>query len=85
MLWPPAAESGGVGVLVSVVDSGLIAGVDGWAPWLVGVRPNSNDDIEDPDEFNRLVFNFLSAVEVGAWPVRDPRSTSGGILGMGRK
>ena len=42
-------------------------------------------NIEDPEEFNRLVFNFLSAVEIGAWPVRDPRSTSGGILGMGRK
>ena len=42
-------------------------------------------NIEDPDEFNRLVFNFLSAVEMGAWPMRDPRSTSGGILGMGRK
>jgi hypothetical protein len=42
-------------------------------------------NIEEPDEFNRLVFNFLSAVELGAWPVRDPRSTGGGILGMGRK
>jgi pimeloyl-ACP methyl ester carboxylesterase len=42
-------------------------------------------NIEDPEEFNRLVFNFLSAVEMGAWPTRDPRSTSGGILGMGRK
>jgi pimeloyl-ACP methyl ester carboxylesterase len=42
-------------------------------------------NIEDPDEFNRLVFNFLCAVEMGAWPSRDPRSTSGGILGMGRK
>jgi pimeloyl-ACP methyl ester carboxylesterase len=42
-------------------------------------------NIEDPDEFNRQVFNFLSAVEVGKWPTRDPRSTSGGILGMGRK
>jgi len=42
-------------------------------------------NIEDPDEFNRQVFSFLSAVEIGAWPTRDPRSTSGGILGMGRK
>ena len=42
-------------------------------------------NIEDPEEFNRLVFNFLSAVEMGAWPTRDARSTSGGILGMGRK
>ena len=42
-------------------------------------------NIEDPEEFNRLVFNFLAAVDVGAWRKRDPRSTSGGILGMGRK
>jgi len=42
-------------------------------------------NIEDPEEFNRLVFNFLAAVDVGAWKARDPRSTSGGILGMGRK
>ena len=42
-------------------------------------------NLEDPDEFNRQVFNFLSAVEMGRWPTRDPRSTSGGILGMGRK
>jgi pimeloyl-ACP methyl ester carboxylesterase len=42
-------------------------------------------NIEDPDEFNRQVFNFLAAVEAGGWPMRDPRSTSGGILGMGRK
>ena len=42
-------------------------------------------NIEDPDEFNRTVFNFLAAVEMGAWRARDPRSTSGGILGLGRK
>ena len=42
-------------------------------------------NIEDPDEFNRQVFNFLAAVETGGWPTRDPRSTAGGILGMGRK
>jgi pimeloyl-ACP methyl ester carboxylesterase len=42
-------------------------------------------NIEDPEEFNRLVFNFLAAVDVGSWKARDPRSTSGGILGMGRK
>jgi pimeloyl-ACP methyl ester carboxylesterase len=42
-------------------------------------------NLEDPDEFNRLVHAFLAGVEVGAWKPRDPRSTSGGILGMGRK
>jgi pimeloyl-ACP methyl ester carboxylesterase len=42
-------------------------------------------NLEDAEEFNRLVFNFLAAVDVGAWRKRDPRSTSGGILGMARK
>ena len=42
-------------------------------------------NLEDPDEFNRLVFNFLAAVDKGAWRKRDPRSTSGGILGMSKK
>jgi pimeloyl-ACP methyl ester carboxylesterase len=42
-------------------------------------------NLEDPEEFNRIVFSFLAAVDIGAWRARDPRSTSGGILGMGRK
>ena len=48
------------------------------------VIPSSGHTInlEEPEEFNRILFNFLSAVEVGAWRGRDPRSTSGGILGM---
>jgi pimeloyl-ACP methyl ester carboxylesterase len=42
-------------------------------------------NLEAPDEFNRIVFDFLSAVDLGAWRARDPRSTGGGILGMARK
>jgi pimeloyl-ACP methyl ester carboxylesterase len=42
-------------------------------------------NIEDPEEFNRLLFNFLAAVDIGTWRRRDPRSMSGGILGMARK
>ena len=42
-------------------------------------------NLEDPEEFNRLVFNFLAAVDGGSWRKRDPRSTSGGILGMSKK
>jgi pimeloyl-ACP methyl ester carboxylesterase len=42
-------------------------------------------NLEDPDEFNRAVFNFLAAVDLGAWRRRDPRSTRGGILGMAKK
>jgi pimeloyl-ACP methyl ester carboxylesterase len=42
-------------------------------------------NLEEPEEFNRLVLNFLAAVDMGAWRKRDPRSTSGGILGVSRK
>ena len=42
-------------------------------------------NLEDPEEFNRALFNFLAAVDMGTWRRRDPRSTSGGILGMARK
>jgi len=54
---------------------------------VLAVMPGAGHTInlEDPDEFNRLVFNFLAAVDAGAPRARDPRSTSGGILGMCRK
>ncbi len=42
-------------------------------------------NLEEPDEFNRILLDFLASVELGAWRARDPRSTSGGILGMARK
>ncbi len=50
----------------------------------LAVIPSSGHtiNIEEPEEFNRLLFNFVCTVEVGAWRERDPRSTSGGILGM---
>ncbi len=31
-------------------------------------------NIEEPDQFNRGVADFLAAVDCGAWPLRDPRS-----------
>ncbi|HVL35159.1 MAG TPA: alpha/beta hydrolase [Burkholderiales bacterium] len=42
-------------------------------------------NLEDPEEFNRILFQFLAAVDIGAWRARDPRSTSGGILGMAKR
>jgi pimeloyl-ACP methyl ester carboxylesterase len=50
----------------------------------LAVIPSSGHtiNIEEPTEFNRLLFKFLSAVDIGAWRERDPRSKSGGILGM---
>jgi pimeloyl-ACP methyl ester carboxylesterase len=41
-------------------------------------------NLENPGEFNRILFEFLAAVEIGAWRRRDPRSMSGGILGMAK-
>jgi pimeloyl-ACP methyl ester carboxylesterase len=37
---------------------------------------------EDPDEFNRLVSNFLAQVDAGRWPTRDPRAVTASITGM---
>jgi pimeloyl-ACP methyl ester carboxylesterase len=41
-------------------------------------------NLEEPDAFNRAVFEFLSAVELGRWTPRDPRSVASGILGFAR-
>jgi pimeloyl-ACP methyl ester carboxylesterase len=39
-------------------------------------------NIEEPDLFNRAVDEFFTQVNSGRWPVRDPRSTGGSILGV---
>jgi len=36
-------------------------------------------NLEEPGLFNQTVLDFLSAVEAGAWPARDPRSLAGGL------
>jgi hypothetical protein len=48
------------------------------------VMPNCGHaiNIEDPDEFNRQVGSFLSWVDAGRWPMRDPRAVSRSITGM---
>jgi subtilisin family serine protease len=52
-LWPPIGDPlAGRGVRVSVVDTGLLRGVAGWAPWLAGVTADSAADIENPDTFD---------------------------------
>ena len=47
------------------------------------VMPNAGHaiNLEDPDAFNRRLGHFLHAVEIGAWPKRDPRSLANAILG----
>ncbi|MCA6122666.1 alpha/beta fold hydrolase [Bradyrhizobium sp. WSM 1704] len=50
----------------------------------LAVMPNCGHaiNIEEPDEYNRIVGDFLAQVESGRWPMRDPRTVSTSITGM---
>ena len=50
----------------------------------LSVMPNCGHtiNIEDPDQFNRLVGDFIVQVESGRWPKRDPRAMANSITGM---
>ncbi len=50
----------------------------------LSVMPNCGHtiNIEDPDQFNRLVGEFIVQVECGRWPKRDPRAMANSITGM---
>ena len=50
----------------------------------LSVMPNCGHtiNIEDPDQFNLLVSNFIVQVDAGRWPVRDPRALSASITGI---
>jgi pimeloyl-ACP methyl ester carboxylesterase len=50
----------------------------------LAVMPNCGHTInlEDPDQFNRIVGDFMAQVEAGRWPKRDPRAMAGSITGM---
>jgi pimeloyl-ACP methyl ester carboxylesterase len=39
-------------------------------------------NLENPDEFNRIIASFLSQVDAGRWPSRDTRSQSESITGI---
>ena len=47
-------------------------------------RSGHTINIEEPDEFNRIVGQFIATVDAGRWSPRDARSISGGILGMNK-
>ncbi len=51
--------------------------------WLV-VLPNSGHaiNLEEPDLFNRMVQDFFTRVETGAWRPRDPRSKAQTMTGL---
>ena len=50
----------------------------------LSVMPNCGHtiNIEDPDQFNRIVGDFMLQVDSGRWPTRDPRALSASITGM---
>jgi pimeloyl-ACP methyl ester carboxylesterase len=50
----------------------------------LAVMPNCGHTInlEDPDQFNRVVGAFIGQVDAGRWPKRDPRAVSASITGM---
>lgn len=50
----------------------------------LSVMPNCGHTInlEDPDQFNRLVSEFIAQVDAGRWPARDPRAMIASITGM---
>ena len=50
----------------------------------LSVMPNCGHTInlEDPDQFNRLVGHFIGQVDAGRWPVRDARAMVSSITGM---
>jgi pimeloyl-ACP methyl ester carboxylesterase len=50
----------------------------------LAVMPNCGHTInlEAPDDFNRILGEFLAQVESGRWPARDPRAVTSSITGM---
>jgi pimeloyl-ACP methyl ester carboxylesterase len=50
----------------------------------LSVMPNCGHaiNIEEPEEYNRIVGDFLAQVDSDRWPHRDPRAISASITGM---
>jgi pimeloyl-ACP methyl ester carboxylesterase len=50
----------------------------------LAVMPNSGHaiNLEEPEEYNRIVGDFPSQVDSSRWPRRDPRAISASITGM---
>jgi hypothetical protein len=50
------------------------------------VIPNSGHavNIEEPGAFNAALADFLTQVDAGRWPMRDPRAVSASITGMAK-
>ena len=50
----------------------------------LAVMPNCGHaiNLEEPEEYHRIVGDFLTQVDKGRWPMRDPRAMSASITGM---
>jgi pimeloyl-ACP methyl ester carboxylesterase len=50
----------------------------------LAVMPNCGHtvNLEEPDEFNAIVGDFLNQVDHGRWPTRDPRAVTASITGI---
>ncbi len=50
----------------------------------LAVMPNCGHgiNVEEPDQFNRIVGDFLAQVDAARWPQRDSRAISASITGM---
>ncbi len=50
----------------------------------LAVMPNCGHgiNVEEPDEFNSIVGDFLAQVDSGRWPTRDLRAVTTSIMGM---
>jgi pimeloyl-ACP methyl ester carboxylesterase len=50
----------------------------------MAVMPNCGHciNLEEPDEFNAIVGDFLAQVDSGRWPTRDPRAVTASLTGM---
>ncbi len=50
----------------------------------LAVMPNCGHgiNVEEPDEFNSIVSDFLAQVDSGRWPIRDLRAVTTSITGM---
>ena len=47
---------------------------------LVLPRSGHTINLEEPDAFNRGLLDFLTAVDAGRWPLRNPASTTGSAI-----
>lgn len=50
----------------------------------LAVMPNCGHaiNVEEPDDFNAIVGDFLARVDGGRWPERDPRAAAASIMGV---